>query len=78
MVGRGGEEREAIHYFLTAGEEVLLFYWLDAFELPYHQPGTAYLFGKVWHERAAAYIRYTGHTLLTLHVLPPLSSAAVL
>ncbi|CAI8021304.1 DNA polymerase alpha catalytic subunit [Geodia barretti] len=30
------------------GEEVLQFYWLDAHEMPYRQPGTVFLFGKVW------------------------------
>ena len=41
------------------GEEVLLFYWLDACDLPYHQPGTVYLFGKVWAESAGTFVRYT-------------------
>lgn len=50
---------------------MLLFYWLDAFELPYHQPGTAYLFGKVWHERAATYVRYTVHSPLPTCILLP-------
>lgn len=45
--------------FLFTGEEVLLFYWLDACELPYHQPGTVYLFGRVWVESAGTYVRYT-------------------
>jgi DNA polymerase alpha subunit A len=38
------------------GEEVLLFYWLDACDLPYHQPGTVYLFGKVWAESAGTFV----------------------
>ncbi|XP_019718665.1 DNA polymerase alpha catalytic subunit [Hippocampus comes] len=34
------------------GERVFRFYWLDAFEDPYIQPGVVYLFGKVWIESA--------------------------
>ncbi|KAK0061049.1 DNA polymerase alpha catalytic subunit [Biomphalaria pfeifferi] len=40
----------------SADEPVLQFYWLDAFEDPYHQPGTVYLFGKVHLEKAKAYV----------------------
>ncbi len=39
------------------GEEVLPFYWLDAYEDPYHQPGTVYLFGKVWVPEVDTYVR---------------------
>ncbi|XP_076453850.1 DNA polymerase alpha catalytic subunit-like [Babylonia areolata] len=38
------------------GTQVLRFYWLDAFEDPYKQPGTVYLFGKVWIESAKAHV----------------------
>ncbi|ROT82337.1 putative DNA polymerase alpha catalytic subunit-like [Penaeus vannamei] len=36
----------------SEGEQVLRFYWLDAYEDIYKQPGTVYLFGKVWIESA--------------------------
>lgn len=39
------------------GEEVLHFFWLDAYEDSFHQPGTVYLIGKVWVEQAKAYVR---------------------
>ncbi|TKS87838.1 DNA polymerase alpha catalytic subunit [Collichthys lucidus] len=38
------------------GEQVFRFYWLDAFEEPYSQPGVAYLFGKVWIESAKSHV----------------------
>ncbi|KAL8595946.1 hypothetical protein ACOMHN_018258 [Nucella lapillus] len=38
------------------GNQVLRFYWLDAFEDPYKQPGSVYLFGKVWIESAEAHV----------------------
>ncbi|XP_078147531.1 DNA polymerase alpha catalytic subunit isoform X1 [Centroberyx gerrardi] len=38
------------------GEQVFRFYWLDAFEEPYNQPGVVYLFGKVRIESAKAYV----------------------
>ncbi|XP_061778013.1 DNA polymerase alpha catalytic subunit isoform X1 [Nerophis ophidion] len=37
------------------GEQVFRFYWLDAFEDPYSQPGVVYLFGKVWIESAQSH-----------------------
>ncbi|XP_037135270.1 DNA polymerase alpha catalytic subunit [Syngnathus acus] len=37
------------------GEQLFRFYWLDAFEDPYTQPGVVYLFGKVWIESAQAH-----------------------
>uniref|UniRef100_A0A3B3WYP2 DNA polymerase n=1 Tax=Poecilia mexicana TaxID=48701 RepID=A0A3B3WYP2_9TELE len=40
----------------TDGEQVFRFYWLDAFEDPYNQPGVVYLFGKVWIESAQSYV----------------------
>ncbi|KAM4718751.1 DNA polymerase alpha catalytic subunit isoform 2-T2 [Anableps anableps] len=40
----------------TDGEQVFRFYWLDAFEDPYSQPGVAYLFGKVWIESAQSHV----------------------
>uniref|UniRef100_A0A3Q1H2T1 DNA polymerase n=1 Tax=Acanthochromis polyacanthus TaxID=80966 RepID=A0A3Q1H2T1_9TELE len=38
------------------GEQVFRFYWLDAFEDPYSQPGVVYLFGKVWIESAESHV----------------------
>ncbi|KAL7374271.1 hypothetical protein ABVT39_025356 [Epinephelus coioides] len=38
------------------GEQVFRFYWLDAFEDPYSQPGVVYLFGKVWIESAKSHV----------------------
>uniref|UniRef100_A0A3P8U5A2 DNA polymerase n=1 Tax=Amphiprion percula TaxID=161767 RepID=A0A3P8U5A2_AMPPE len=38
------------------GEQVFRFYWLDAFEEPYSQPGVVYLFGKVWIESAESHV----------------------
>jgi len=38
------------------GEKVLKFYWFDAYEDRFKQPGTVYLFGKVWIESAKAYV----------------------
>lgn len=31
-------------------------YWFDAFEDPYLQPGTVYLFGKIYIESAQSYV----------------------
>ncbi|XP_031752563.1 DNA polymerase alpha catalytic subunit isoform X3 [Xenopus tropicalis] len=38
------------------GSQVFKFYWLDAYEDQYSQPGVVYLFGKVWIETAEAYV----------------------
>ncbi|KAI4889009.1 hypothetical protein NFI96_021924 [Prochilodus magdalenae] len=38
------------------GEMVFRFYWLDAFEDQFNQPGVVYLFGKVWIESAKAHV----------------------
>ncbi|MCJ8745884.1 hypothetical protein PDJAM_G00135430 [Pangasius djambal] len=38
------------------GETVFRFYWLDAFEDQFNQPGVVYLFGKVWIESAKAHV----------------------
>uniref|UniRef100_A0A671R8V1 DNA polymerase n=1 Tax=Sinocyclocheilus anshuiensis TaxID=1608454 RepID=A0A671R8V1_9TELE len=38
------------------GDMVFRFYWLDAFEDQYSQPGVVYLFGKVWIESAEAHV----------------------
>ncbi|XP_068604329.1 DNA polymerase alpha catalytic subunit [Brachionichthys hirsutus] len=38
------------------GDRVFRFYWLDAFEEPYSQPGAVYLFGKVWIESAQCHV----------------------
>ena len=47
-----------INPFPTAGEEVLEFYWVDAYEMAFHQqPGTVYLFGKVWVPSTASHLR---------------------
>ncbi|XP_032534928.1 DNA polymerase alpha catalytic subunit isoform X2 [Chiroxiphia lanceolata] len=37
-------------------EQVLRFYWLDAYEDQYSQPGVVFLFGKVWIESANTYV----------------------
>ncbi|KAF6390666.1 DNA polymerase alpha 1, catalytic subunit [Rhinolophus ferrumequinum] len=37
-------------------EQVLQFYWLDAYEDQYNQPGVAFLFGKVWIESAKTHV----------------------
>nr|XP_057915854.1 DNA polymerase alpha catalytic subunit isoform X2 [Doryrhamphus excisus] len=37
------------------GEQVLRFYWLDAFEDSYSKAGVVYLFGKVWIESAQSH-----------------------
>ncbi|KAJ8309966.1 hypothetical protein KUTeg_011831 [Tegillarca granosa] len=39
-----------------AGEQVLRFYWLDAYEDPYNNPGSIFLFGKVWIESAKTHV----------------------
>ncbi|KAK4326034.1 hypothetical protein Pmani_003411 [Petrolisthes manimaculis] len=38
------------------GDQVLRFYWLDAYEDYFKQPGTVFLFGKVWIEGAKSYV----------------------
>uniref|UniRef100_A0A8D0FXV6 DNA polymerase alpha catalytic subunit n=1 Tax=Sphenodon punctatus TaxID=8508 RepID=A0A8D0FXV6_SPHPU len=38
------------------GDQVFRFYWLDAYEDQYSQPGVVFLFGKVWIESATAYV----------------------
>ncbi|XP_072850377.2 DNA polymerase alpha catalytic subunit isoform X4 [Pogona vitticeps] len=37
------------------GQQVFRFYWLDAYEDQYNQPGVVFLFGKVWIESAKSY-----------------------
>ncbi|MXQ98482.1 hypothetical protein E5288_WYG002238 [Bos mutus] len=37
-------------------EQVFQFYWLDAYEDPYSQPGVVFLFGKVWIESAETHM----------------------
>ncbi|XP_017650998.1 DNA polymerase alpha catalytic subunit isoform X3 [Nannospalax galili] len=37
-------------------EQVFQFYWLDAYEDPYNQPGVVFLFGKVWIESAKTHV----------------------
>lgn len=39
------------------GESVLPFYWLDAYEDHYNQPGTVFLFGKVWVSDIQTFVR---------------------
>ena len=52
------------------GESVLQFYWLDAYEDLYNQPGTVFLFGKVWLSERDTHVRLASHpqtlTLTTL------------
>ncbi|XP_060090074.1 DNA polymerase alpha catalytic subunit [Heteronotia binoei] len=38
------------------GQQVFRFYWLDAYEDQYNQPGVVFLFGKVWIECAKSYV----------------------
>ncbi|XP_076014458.1 DNA polymerase alpha catalytic subunit [Genypterus blacodes] len=38
------------------GENVFRFFWLDAFEDQYSQPGVVYLFGKVWIESGKCFV----------------------
>ncbi|XP_060564158.1 DNA polymerase alpha catalytic subunit-like, partial [Ruditapes philippinarum] len=38
------------------GEQVLRFYWLDAYEDQYRHPGIVHLFGKVWVEEAKIHV----------------------
>ncbi|KAJ1117106.1 hypothetical protein NDU88_005306 [Pleurodeles waltl] len=40
----------------VGGDQVFRFYWLDAYEDMYSQPGVVYLFGKVWIESAKAHV----------------------
>ena len=40
------------------GDKILHFYWLDVYEDYYRQPGTVYMFGKVWVEEAHTHVRY--------------------
>ncbi|XP_056004368.1 DNA polymerase alpha catalytic subunit-like [Ostrea edulis] len=40
----------------ASGDQVLRFFWLDAYEDPYNNPGTVFLFGKVWIEKAKVYV----------------------
>eukprot|EP00731_Ephydatia_muelleri_P030456 Em0021g979a len=39
------------------GQTMLPFFWLDAYEDPYKQPGTVYLFGKVYIETIRLHVR---------------------
>ncbi|KAL4220500.1 DNA polymerase alpha catalytic subunit [Mactra antiquata] len=39
-----------------AGDQVLRFYWLDAYEDQYKQPGIVHLFGKVWVDSAKVHV----------------------
>lgn len=38
------------------GDKILHFYWLDVYEDYYRQPGTVYMFGKVWVEEAHTHV----------------------
>ncbi|GAB1605260.1 DNA polymerase alpha catalytic subunit-like [Argonauta hians] len=38
------------------GDQVLRFYWFDAYEDPFNKKGVVYLFGKVWYESAKSYV----------------------
>uniref|UniRef100_A0A452U993 DNA polymerase n=1 Tax=Ursus maritimus TaxID=29073 RepID=A0A452U993_URSMA len=40
----------------TDEEQVFQFYWLDAYEDQYNQPGVVFLFGKVWIESAKTHV----------------------
>ncbi|EGW07626.1 hypothetical protein I79_016081 [Cricetulus griseus] len=50
---------DSTHLPLVKGaddEQVFQFYWLDAYEDPYNQPGVVFLFGKVWVESAQTHV----------------------
>ncbi|XP_060038786.1 DNA polymerase alpha catalytic subunit isoform X2 [Erinaceus europaeus] len=50
---------DANHLPLVKGEDeeqVFQFYWLDAYEDQFSQPGVVFLFGKVWIESAQTYV----------------------
>ncbi|XP_062982560.1 DNA polymerase alpha catalytic subunit [Elgaria multicarinata webbii] len=38
------------------GQQIFKFYWLDAYEDQYNQPGVVFLFGKVWIESVQSYV----------------------
>ncbi|XP_044526087.1 DNA polymerase alpha catalytic subunit [Gracilinanus agilis] len=40
----------------TDDDQVFLFYWLDAYEDQFNQPGVVFLFGKVWIESAETHV----------------------
>ncbi|KAJ8010866.1 hypothetical protein DPEC_G00079590 [Dallia pectoralis] len=55
------------------GELMFRFYWLDAFEDQYSQPGVVYLFGKVWIESARDHVSCcvsVKNIERTMHFLP--------
>lgn len=43
------------HLFTTVHTQVFRFFYWDAYEDIYNQPGTVFLFGKVWSESAKTY-----------------------
>ncbi|XP_016064788.1 PREDICTED: DNA polymerase alpha catalytic subunit isoform X2 [Miniopterus natalensis] len=50
---------DATHLPLVKGadeEQVFQFYWLDAYEDQYNQPGVVFLFGKVWIKSAETHV----------------------
>ncbi|XP_062939609.1 DNA polymerase alpha catalytic subunit isoform X2 [Cynocephalus volans] len=50
---------DSSHFPLVKGadeEQVFQFYWLDAYEDQYNQPGVVFLFGKVWIESAETHV----------------------
>ena len=54
------------------GDNILEFYWIDMYEDHYKQPGTVYIFGKVWVEKANSFVRsvyYTCWLLLFVYLL---------
>ena len=59
------------------GENVLQFYWLDAYEDPYNQPGTVFLFGKVWLSERDTHVRLASPCPHP-HNSPPCTIVAVL
>uniref|UniRef100_A0A5F8GFC4 DNA polymerase n=1 Tax=Monodelphis domestica TaxID=13616 RepID=A0A5F8GFC4_MONDO len=55
------------------GDQVFLFYWLDAYEDQFNQPGVVFLFGKVWIESAETHVSccvMVKNIERTLHLLP--------
>eukprot|EP00794_Sanderia_malayensis_P010093 gene10093-11124_t len=50
------EESSSLPLQDVDGEKVLRMFWLDAYEDNFHQPGTVYLFGKVFLENAKTHV----------------------
>ena len=47
------------------GNQFIRFYWLDAYEDSFSQPGVVYLFGKIWIQEADTHVRLVRHVTIT-------------